>query len=73
MTILLGPCPCASCGTPVTVVRRPVVVWCSEKCRACAAQTGTKHRHGAETSLTEIVTIDASGSRHECQAAEVAA
>lgn len=27
MTILLGPCPCASCGTPVTVVRRPVVLY----------------------------------------------
>ena len=27
MTVLLGPTPCHGCGVPVTVVRRPVVIY----------------------------------------------
>jgi hypothetical protein len=66
MTTLLGPVPCLTCKAPVTVVRRPVVVWCDAKCRACAAQTGTKHRHGIATSLAEVAVVGVAGVDHRC-------
>ena len=73
MTVLLGPTPSIGCGVPVTVVRRPVVVWCSAKCRACSSQKGTKHRHGVPTALSEVVPVNAAGTRHECAISERAA
>lgn len=72
-TVLLGPAPCASCGTPVTVVRRPVLVWCSELCAACRAQAGTTHPRGIETALSEVVTVDPGGIVHACLARSRAA
>lgn len=65
-TVLLGPAPCRGCGTSVTVVRRPLVVWCDDRCRACAAQKGTKHRIGVETSIPVVVTQDGHGAPHFC-------
>lgn len=66
MTVLLGPTPCATCKEPVTVVRRPVIVWCDEKCRACAARKGTYHRFGVSTSVLQTAMLNPSGSEHVC-------
>lgn len=36
MKVILGPLPCRSCGSPVTIVRRDVAYWCSSHGRVCS-------------------------------------
>lgn len=67
MTVLLGPCPCASCGEIVTVVRRPVLIAghgtdCPKKVAHpyCALVESTELRH--------VVVLD-DGQVHLCRLA----
>lgn len=64
MTVLLGPTPCHGCGVPVTVVRRPVIVWCDPKCRACSTEKVTGHSEA--TSVVETVALAPDLSAHSC-------
>lgn len=62
MTVLLGPCPCASCGVPVTVVRRPVLIHDTNGTNRYQAQD-----HAVPSAeLREVVAIDADERTHRC-------
>lgn len=66
MTILLGPTPCRGCGAPVTVVRRPVLLWGHRE--GC----GRHHREPClavpSEELREVAVLDADGD-HRCRGA----
>lgn len=63
-TVLLGPAPCASCGTFVTVVRRPVMI------RGVVHGTGVERTEVAVPSeeLREVVVL-AGDAPHACHIA----
>lgn len=65
MTVLLGPTPHAGCGTPVTVVRRPVLIGShTNHCRH-ARDTEPCVRTASEQ-LIEIVAVERDGRVHRC-------
>lgn len=65
MTTLLGPTPHVGCGTPVTVIRRPVVILShTSTCRCPRSEPGCTGSPSAE--LHEIVAVDADGTQHTC-------
>lgn len=63
MTVLLGPTPCQRCGTPVTVVRRPVMIHGHRD--GCG-------RHGApclsvpSVEMHEVVVLASASIEHAC-------
>lgn len=62
MTILLGPTPCARCGEPVTVVRRPVLIHDSHGSNDHAA----KDHAVPSAELREVAVVDADQETHQC-------
>ena len=69
MKIILGPTPCATCGTPVTVVRRDVEQPCVDGCLCDLLAVGgckPDHTHTLPD-VGPLTTVDDDGTRHECE------
>lgn len=62
MTVLLGPTPCHGCKTPVTIVRRPVMIHDSHG----SNQTASKDNAVPSDELREVVPVGADGEDHRC-------
>lgn len=72
MKVILGPLPCHTCGTPVTVVRRDV----EQPCADCPNER-MGHPHDVSWHEDKVhthtirdvgpfTTVDEDGTRHEC-------
>jgi len=62
-TVLLGPTPCRGCGTPVTVVRRPVMIHDSHGSNRYQSRD---HAVPSEE-LRETAVTDADEEAHRCR------
>lgn len=67
MIVILGPTPCATCGAPVTVVRRTV----EQPCAFCGCDEDHGYPFGQHTHTIRDVgpftPVDEDGTRHECE------
>lgn len=68
MKVILGPLPCRSCGSPVTIVRRDV----EQPCQSCGydcdpewCMTDPDHTHTLPD-VGPFTPVDEDGGRHEC-------
>lgn len=68
MIVILGPTPCHTCGTPVTIVRRTVEQPCDVcNCGRCEGrQTPTAAHTHTLPDVGPYTTVDEDGTRHEC-------
>lgn len=74
MKVILGPLPCRSCGSPVTIVRRDVEQPCDSCCphriregyaHRCFTDADKPHTHTLPD-VGPFTPVDDDGTRHEC-------
>lgn len=69
MKVILGPLPCRSCGSPVTIVRRDVVQPCGpvKTCDLCGDESRFRFDHTHTLpDVGPFTPVDEDGTRHEC-------